>query len=56
MGFTVRCKEFRKVRLEFEIEENRVTGSTKKDEEIVLYVQGFLLLSMWVPGMEMKSF
>ena len=54
--FTVRCEEFQKARLKVEIEEKRVTGSTKKDEEIVLYVRGLLLLSMWVPGMAMKSF
>ena len=56
VGFTVRCKEFQKTRLEVKIEEKRVTGSTKKDEEIVSYVRGLLLLSMWVPGMEIKSF
>ena len=44
--FTLRCEEFQNVRLEVEIEEKRVTGSTKKYEEIVLYV----------PGMEIESF
>ena len=56
VGFTVRCEEFQKARLEVKIEEKRMTGSTKKDEEIVSYVRGLLLLSMWVPGMEIKSF
>ena len=44
--FTVRCEEFQKARLEVKIEDKRMTGSTKKDEEIVSYVRGLLLLSM----------
>jgi len=36
VGCAVRCEEFQKPRLEVEIEERRVTGGTKNDEEIVL--------------------
>ena len=54
--FTVRCEEFQKARLEVKIGEKRLTESTEKDEEIVSYVRGLLLLSMWVPGMKIESF
>ena len=54
VGFTVRCEEFQKARLEVKIEEKRMTGSTKKDEEIVSYVRGLLLLSMWERGWRLK--
>ena len=39
VGFVVRCKECQKPRLahsKLEIEERRVTGSTKNDKEIIL--------------------